>query len=73
LRTIDLDLRDEHRTRRVALASAACGLSSSEFIRAAVDTAIATMADHDHILALMLRYDADQDARPARADAVSHL
>jgi hypothetical protein len=76
LRTLNLDHGDERRTRRVQLASAACGLSSAEFIRAAVDAAIATMTEHDAILALMIRYADDQPTKPesaARATAVSHL
>jgi hypothetical protein len=74
MRTIDLNLHDDRRSRRVQLTSAACGLSSAEFIRAAVDAAITTMAAHDSILALMLRYDDDEAAKPAaRAEAVSHL
>jgi hypothetical protein len=74
VRTIDLNLNDERRSRKVQLCSAACGLSSSAFIRAAVDAAMATMAEFDATLALMLRY-ADEDAPPpqARADAHSHL
>ena len=78
MRTLNLDLGDARRSRRVQLASAAVGLSSAEFIRAAVDAAITTMAQRDAILALMLRYEDEQPAKPpaelaARAEAVSHL
>ena len=74
MRTLNLDLGDERRTRRVQLASAAVGLSSAQFIRAAVDSAIATMAEHDATLALMLQYADENAPQPnARADAISHL
>jgi hypothetical protein len=74
VRTLNLDLGDERRSRRLQLASAACGLSSAEYIRAAVDAAIATMAAHDATLALMLRYAGERAPQPkAHADAVSHL
>ena len=74
MRTLNLDHGDERRTRRVQLASAACGLSSAQFIRAAVDTAIATMAQYDATLALMLRYADERAPQPsARAEPVSHL
>jgi hypothetical protein len=77
MRTIDLDLGDERRSRRVQLASAACGLSSAEFIRASVDAAIATMAEYDKYFALMLRYSDENAAKPKarakpRAEAISH-
>jgi hypothetical protein len=65
MRTLDLDLGDERRTRRVQLASAAVGLSSAEFIRAACDASIKTMADYDPVLALMLRYEDDWPDRVA--------
>lgn len=64
MRTLDLDLGDDLRSRRVQLASAACGLSSAEFIRASIDAALRTMAERDDAMAGMLRYTAENAPRP---------
>jgi hypothetical protein len=54
LRTIDLDIGDDSRTRRIRLVAAALGMSAAEFIRASVDIAIEHTAVHDRYLGLML-------------------
>jgi hypothetical protein len=54
MRTLNLDYLDADRTRRVRLAACACGLSSAEFIRGAVDIAVQSMAAKDPYLAMMI-------------------
>ena len=74
MRTINLDRGDERRSRRVQLASAACGLSGSEFIRMACDVTLATMADHDVHLKMMFEcLDKELELPKPRAEAVSHI